>query len=637
MSIQYLLTNVTFDNTYKNVPYFSNVTDRDIALIGDKQFTTTNHNFNFGNVLYTSFVVNTYNWENYLIIKDTNNHYRFYFVTQCDYKSVNQWVLTLELDVITQYINGIDSTVLSDCYVERAHCNRFKYQNNELRFDISNESQIIQSEKNINMVTKYRNDVKPVYCENVNVNRWLNNNVLCWVYYYVDKSHPASFEGAIYETNMTINTFTRDLKSSSYTIGQTKLTNEYSIIACPVYKEDSKIYIIDKEHRQSGCLDKIENYRVKNNDNSYIYNIKYSMKSPVDFNDITPYVSFDESNNMIIEYTANYGFSSYEDWEIGDATIIGNSGIIPEIVDGVLCAHRTSSCFINVNTIEQEFSEIDIWSVLVFNPNAIVRGRASTTYEPKILVDCRHVVIRDSSNGEWVYPALYFNKAKVKPIYTEPNNITNTNYYYRLEPTGIIPQFDDKNWNGIANTVDYSQQIANNNYESFIANNKNFLLTKQVQQLPNIAFGMLGDVSSIGNIASSVFDTMTQIGNIKNKPNTMACVNDTVELNLTVNKGIKLYVDIDEPRDVDKQQYFNYIYSHGYQLNKFCNPCDYIGTRKYFNYVKCELEGVNIAAPDNVINKIRSIFRNGVRLWNEYEDMYNYNMENYERWLEELI
>ena len=148
---------------------------------------------------------------------------------------------------------------------------------------------------------------------------------------------------------------------------------------------------------------------------------------------------------------------------------------------------------------------------------------------------------------------------------------------------------------------------------------------------------MLGDVTSFGNIASTVFDTMTQLGNIKNKPNSMACVNDTVELNLTVNKGIKLYVDIDEPRDIDKQQYFNYIYSHGYHLNKFCNPCDYIGTRKYFNYLKCELEGVNIAAPDNVINKIRSIFRNGVRLWNEYEDMYNYTMENYEKWLERLI
>lgn len=637
MSIQYLLTNVKFDNNYKNAPYFSNITDRNNALIGNKEFTTTNHNFNFGNVLYTTFVVNMYNMENYLIVKDTDENYRFYFVTQCDYKAVNQYVLSLELDVITQYVNGVDNTVLSDCYVERAHCNRFKYQNNELCFDISNESPIIQSEKNIQMITKYRNEVELLYCNNIPVNRWLNDNILCWIYYFVDKSHLAKFEGAIFENDMSVVTFERKLNSACYTVGNTTLTNEYSVISCPVYKENAKIYIIDTDHKQSACLDKIENYRIMNNDNAFLYNIKYSIKSPIDFNDITPFVSFDEGNNMIIEYTAGYGFSSYEDWEIGDATVVGNGGIVPEVVNGVLCAHRTSACFINVNTLHQEFRQIDTSTVTTFNVNHIVDSEKNMMYEPKMLVDCKHIVIRDSSSGEWEYPCLYFDNTYVCPVYDEALNVTNTNYYYRLNSTGIIPRQDVKNWNGIANTVDYSQQIANNNYEMFIANNKNFLLTKQVQQLPNIALSLMGDLSSVGKIANTMIDTMAQIGNIKNKPNTMACVNDSVELNLMVNNGIKLYVDIDEPRDVDKIQYFNYIYSHGYYLNKFCNPCDYIDTRKYFNYLKCELECVNISAPDNVINKIRSIFRNGVRLWNDYEHMYNYEMENYENWLANFI
>lgn len=642
MSVQYLLTNVTFDNSYKNMPYFNNELLRNNAIIGDKEFTSSTHNFNYGDMLHTSFIVNDYHNENYFIVNKGIGDYKFYFITKSEYKSVNQWLLTLELDVITQYFWGVDNSIISNCYVERGHCNRFKkYSDLEklVKFDVKEDSPMITREQNIEMITTDRKEPKIKYCNNTEINDWLNLNVKGWVYYYLDFKRAHHFQGATYDGSLiSVDDFNENLECATFDVGGSKLTNEYTVIACPIYRVDyNKIYIIDSNHKQSACLDKIGNYRLLNNDNSFIYNIKYSLKPPINFDDIIPYVSFDEMYNMIIRHDATYGFTSYERWNIGNIEIIGNSPIVLGVIGGETSAYRESACIVNVNATPQEFDDIDINMHNIFMSSNLVRGQRNEAYEPKMFVDCQHVVLRDSSNGEWSYPALYFNETTVKPMYDEALNITNTNYYYRLKPTGIIPEQDGNNWHGIVNTVDYSQQIANNNYENFIANNKNFLLTKQVQQVPSVAMLSLGDVSSIGNITNNVYNTMTDINNIKNKPNTMACVNDTVELNLSVNKGIKLYVDIDSPREVDRKKYYDYIYSHGYAINRFCNPCDYIGTRKYFNYLKCDLEGVNILAPDNVINKIRSVFKNGVRLWNEYEDMYNYTMENYERWLENYI
>ena len=89
MRCQYMLTNVKFNNSYKNVPYFVSEQDRNEKLIVN-QFNNLNYNFNFGGMLTTSCVVNSYNDENYMIVKHGNKLY-FYFVTNCDYISVNQF------------------------------------------------------------------------------------------------------------------------------------------------------------------------------------------------------------------------------------------------------------------------------------------------------------------------------------------------------------------------------------------------------------------------------------------------------------------------------------------------------------------------------------------------------------------
>lgn len=113
----------------------------------------------------------------------------------------------------------------------------------------------------------------------------------------------------------------------------------------------------------------------------------------------------------------------------------------------------------------------------------------------------------------------------------------------------------------------------------------------------------------------------------------MKNTNDSVELNLIVNDGLKLYVDEDEARDVDIYRYYNYLYNNGYRINRYDYISNYIHTRYYFNFVKAQIEFININVPDIIESKIKDVFRNGIRLWNQYEAMYDYEDENREIWI----
>ena len=72
------------------------------------------------------------------------------------------------------------------------------------------------------------------------------------------------------------------------------------------------------------------------------------------------------------------------------------------------------------------------------------------------------------------------------------------------------------------------------------------------------------------------------------------------------------------------------------------NINDAMRVRKYFNYVQAEVQEVysnTLNISNEVHNKIKDIFRNGVRLWNveSGNQVVTFDVnehENYERWLD---
>lgn len=621
-----MLTNVKFNNSYKNAPYFVSEEDRNEKLIVN-QFNNLTYNFNFGNMLTTSCVVNSYNNENYMVVKHGDNLY-FYFVTNCDYISVNQWRLRLELDVISQFCCGIHANQsVAKCYIERAHVDRFRdIGNNRVIFNVNNATPAIESEMSFEKITKRRNEIKIKYSANDQLNTWLQENVIGWQYMYIDVHHNYKVTGSSsgYADVPYPQEYDKAYAKRYYSVGGTLFTDEYALCCAPIYKNTNRaIYINDNLNMIRTKIDGLEWFRKQNEDNNYIYNIKYSVAPPFDF-DVYIDSFYISENNLFINQTCTQDPSNnlftFFDFGTFDVDSFGNV----EKRDGYL--YRQHSLFTNLNYAETSCEQINTNRRFVFNKNEL-KGNRSVDFEPKILVDCKTVTLRDSSNGEFVYPALYVGNNVIQPYYNESKSITNNNYYLRLGDSGIIPKSDKSNWNGVVNTVDFSQQIANNNYASFIANNKNFLLTKGLENVSRIVSGnMLG-------AAGDMYNVWQGLDNLQNKPNSMRNTNDSVELNLIVNDGLKLYVDEDEARDVDIYRYYNYLYNNGYRINRYDYISNYIHTRYYFNFIKAQIDFININVPDIIENKIKDVFRNGVRLWNQYDAMYNYENENREIWI----
>lgn len=627
MFCQCSLISIKWNNSYLNVPYFRNVTHRDTYFNNLIQNVATKTiNFDFGNFLFTNIVVNNYKNENYCVIKRDNLTY-YYYITNATYISVNQYRLTLECDVMTQYVTGCkDNKSLSRCLIHRAHCDRFRdIGNGKVIFNVNNSSHIIEPETKFEKVTKRRHEIKIKYSSKEYVNKWLQDNIIGWQYMYVAVNHNYKVTGTSsgYAPRAHNEVYNKAYSKRGYNVGGSLFQDEFSLCCVPIYKNNQNcIYIVDELNQIKAKIDSFEFFRKQNEDNSYIYNIKYSIHPPFNFDDIG---GLPVNGNLYIykeckQDASLSGLFTFFDFGTFDVDCFGEG-----YKDGNVL-YRPHNIFSNLNYTTTQCAEVNTESRFEFSKSEL-KGNRNVTFEPKILVDCKSVTLRDSSNGQYVYPALYIGNNVVQPYYNESMSITNNNYYVRLGNVGIIPNADKNNWNGVVNTVDYSQQIANNSYAEFVANNKNFLLSKGLNMLTN---GLQGNVLGV---ASDLYNVWQGLDNLENKPNSMRNTNDSVELNLLVNNGLKLYVDEDVAREVDINRYYDYLFAYGYRVNEFTYPHLYIDTRVNFNYIQADVEYINVPCPDVVENKIKEIFRQGVRLWNNVENMYNYELENYEKWM----
>lgn len=640
MRARYLLTNVKIDNDYKHGYYFRTDEERRATIIGHSSFSDEEINFNRGSILTTQCVVNEYNNENYMVVNYDGDLF-YYFITSVSYLSVTQWRLSLELDVITQYVTGLSSYYVSNCLIHRAHVDRWiNNGNNTVSFNLSSNSPLIQSEIDFNMYPTSRSEARIKYSDNTRINEWLNNNIVCWCYIYVDATHAYNWMGtnvlAPYE-------YASRVAKSTYVIGHSELEEEYGCICVPIYSGAPRMMMVDRPNKICGVLDSASNFREYNSSTNeqYIYNIKYSLLPPVIFDYLNDAITFDEDNWMHINIstkTSPDDPNKHQGWGVMgtpyygsllDVRSVGESATV-RFIDDVMYTDRPGNVFANVGTLTATMESVEVGGEFTFDISRLY-GLRDMALEPKLLLDCKQIVIRDSSNGEYVYNPLWMGTNTVTPYYDEMLNITNTNYYYRLKSEGLYDKSEQENWHGVANTINMSQQIVNDNYANFIANNKNFLLSRALDLVPSMIIGTIS--GGYGSLVSGVMGsiaTKMDIDNINNKPNSLRNAGNTGELLMKVNNGIKLYIDIERSRDVDRDNYYEYLYRYGYKLEKIDNPFNYIGTRFMFNYIQCDMDYIGISAPVNVENKIKSIFRNGITLWNNYYEIYNYRIENRE-------
>ena len=306
--------------------------------------------------------------------------------------------------------------------------------------------------------------------------------------------------------------------------------------------------------------------------------------------------------------------------------------------------------FAQIPGVESE--PIELSDDIEFNKSEIINSKKSPIFNPKLLsADFKEIRITDETAQSFSYDLQKLNKKSIKIKYIEPMTPDITRAYgciSDLEENGIYKPFINDNFTGFVSINDNSVPIITTEFQKMLANNKNYFLQNTVNRVENLASGAVsaginaaknniygavqGGVGAVFGYISNIVNQGLTIDNMKNAPSEIQNAKGNAFLNLqTTEMGV--YVEEYDILPNEKNIINDSMCLYGFTANFVDDLKKYDNIRKFYNFIQAEIEettGINIS--NAVHDKFREAFRNGVRFWNT--DDFNFDKENYERWLE---
>lgn len=631
-----------FNSVDEQKTYFNNLTGGNFSPL---------LNFNMGNNVETSIIYTDTTGKsieellstNYAVIEKVNENNevintRYYFAyPQQDSGRQLRVILSLD-DIQTNYFKHKNN--ISQCLIKRACLNRWvKNEDNTFSFNGNIDSNLFLTEdfKSLSKRLTRRTtlNIHPDQIEESNFNKWLDNNVIGWIYLYLTQGEKAIKNKSNEDVNYNIKAINYSPKEVT-TIGENDLMNKIkgclSVLCYPVYKnsvndqdystiqvKNGDVYLNINELGLQKFLELNKNY-------SYVYAIKYSLMPPF----------------INKEYNSN----EYEIAGVNNLRLIGgsedpilfNSGI-PGLKafnfgnnNGLFYITQQFEDFLLTNEYESN-------KKLTFTKEEIIQGNNDFNLNPKLLSQEFFELNIELGGQKFVYDYQKLNKQKIKLKVTEALTPDISRMYLRVNDTnGIYIKECEDNLTGLVYSNDNSLMVDNDQLSAMLANNKNFWIQSNVNVLGDIGIGFLGAMvgtgdpisSGIVGVASgikSIINRNLNIDNLRNAPNTVKNANGNVVFNNLIN-SFKPHIEEYDLIDQDKKVINDYLVKYGYTLNLIDNIGNYDNIRINFNYIEAEVETIN--APLSNIEKKRLIEKlKSVRFWNT--DTINYDIENYER------
>ena len=660
---QIALTNVDFDNSYNNSIRFNNRAEQEQYFDIENLSFSPYVNFNFGSLLETKVTykdttlnaVDLLN-KNYAIVKETIDDvtkYYYYFIIDSKFDTLSQIILDLELDVIQTYY--IDLT-FQDCLIERAHLSRFIYdtESTSVKFDGTINSKLFERE-NISLpkrlISREKINIKTIDGDEENIiNKWIKDNVICWIYIF-------------YNTETDINFLNKDniqvSKNKPFIVanGGSALQNfeyrcPYQVICCPVYS-DTLNRIKIKSGIDGTYITIVSNFNdfIALNNEANIYAIKFSLIPPffrsgiyfpsIEDNDLILGGSYDDDILMLNLHSGAIKTNSN-----------GNGNII--FMRSVTLNNWQTTSF--THTLPYDFS---------FEKSEIIGANKNKKYNPKLL-SSDFTELRLTNNIYYFsYDMQKLNLKSFNLIYNENLSPDITNGYLRIltDDDNIYNSQCMENFTGLVFKADNGLLYGISQLQTFLANNKNFYLQRDIgmvrdifKTVVNLGRGLrnsamqlasgdviAGDISANKAVSGAIINTADIIvnrinsnltlDNMKNAPETIKNADGNILFNISCT-DFGLYVEIYSALENELEIANDYMHRYGFTYNQIDNIKNVDNIRVYFNYVKADVEnitGINLS--NTIKNKIREIFRNGIRLWNNTPEIFKYDKENYERWL----
>lgn len=603
--------------------------------------------------------------KNYAVLQVSldKNYYFYYYITKSTIGAGGKMLLDLRLDTVQTFFFDPEIS-FSDCMIERAHLNRFQETSGpRVNFIADPASKIFNAEEGMNFPKRLvsRNKLSLKFTGNAAVDDWLNENVLYWVYVFIDPTkgyNVAKLDDVIGDNNEGAVELpsNRPYGYTKYPTGVDGVTN---CICYPIYKNGvinstatSKNVIIfsTKLYGENKTIeiildDKSSSFEKNNNTTSYYYTKKISIVPPFDrfWTDST--ISIDENNCLIIS-------------ALGQGSDVASD----KKYNNTRAGFGPSNFFINpgngnaliFGSVQKE-KELFSYDYFMTELNSVAKSEIiapqspNLAYNPKLNgQNFKELVITAANGDTFAYDIQKINSNDILFMYSEPIQPEITRYYMRLKPTGLYLEGTEENYTGLVGSTDNGLAFTNDAYAAFIANNKNFFMQSNLkigfgavkstagvisQAASGNVAGAVGSGLSAGlDIAQSLIDRSMTIDNMKNAPDQLKNANGNVIFNMFAT-DLGLYVEKYSALEGDLKTANDFMNLYGFTFNSIANVKDYAHIRKYHNYVKAQLQGITGNISNTARDDLRQRFAQGVRFWNQDEISYEY--ENYELWLED--
>lgn len=692
LDYQLALTNVPFDNSYKNVLRFDNRELQEAHFNVNALFLNAEYvNFNVGSLYATNVVydcpqgqsINELLNQNYCIVKDNSANrtlnYYYYFITNAIQDCDNRILLSLELDIFNTYYIDLQ---FNDCLIERAHLNRFIQDPNNINkviFDSTPKSKLFEREP-ITNVAKHTTALEtlPYFSSATNIGKWLNNNIKGWLYIYCDTQFKINgisiYNGKNLEVGVTPTYITTNIKQLPLNLG---------VIVLPIYKDFGSHYILFNDTLEIGTplgnhvtmwgdgQNVLEKFIAKANGYNYIYNITIDTTPP--FNLYNVDYEIDIYGNLLLKNVTFYENGMAENTLLTNPTnLVGRgslfgydwSGIHYPLSDGTLLGVPAAYTVINeTNYNDFILPEYKLPYNISFLKTDIIGSNKNSIYNPKLLNnDYLEIRLSDESLEAFIYDAQKLNNDSINVKITYPLTPDIKRKYIRIDtsPNSVYGEFADKNLIGVITQNDTGLIMPTTQFQTMLANNKNYFLQNAINRDLDLmkgtmrsGAGVIGGILSgnpLGLIAGisgaisnqintgieygkSIINEQLTVDNLKAAPSNIVAGKGNPYIYFNINEGgIKL--EIRDILDAEKEIVNDFMCQFGFSYGCIDNIKNVDNIRKYYNFIKADVETISgITISDRVHQKFREIFKQGVRLWNT--DTFEYNLENYERWLEE--
>lgn len=643
------------------------------SLVLTQQRYLNTHNLDVNDVLQM----------NYAIIRETKESgetkYYYYYVTNSNIGEYNLITLDLSMDTLqTHYID----LEFGDCFISKADINRW----------IDNGDGTVSFDTTVNSELFEREDVKDVSKRLVSrdvlgvngtpydeVNEWLSENVLGWLYFYVDsKTYHTVGNAKIKFASLRHSNLESSSDVQNQYLNEASIYNSLCCLAVPVMKNRNDLIFVSGETKlqisQQGLKDFIaDNTALK------IYACKFSLVMPIHYiggweikeegegsskrKNLYLTAKAEERSVTLTEgdktntynYTAYILNGSYASWDVEAFTTTTAFGT------GYGFLNVINQLNINTTvgyTLDQQYT---------FTKEEIRTSKHDMKFNPKLLSsDYKGLVLSDNLQNGAEYDILKLGKNDLRIAYTEALTPDISKRYIRISNLDgfYIPELAN-NLTGYVVSDDTSITLETSAFEGMLANNKNFFLQNSVNRESQMYQARLQTAFNVGtsainngaNLLGSGGMNMLNTGissaqnmivanhnyeidkknelmavdNLKNAPSSINGAKGNVIFNAMYSK-VGIVVEIYDILPNEKKIVDDGVKMYGMTLNKVDNIKKYDNIRAYHNYIQANIENIkgNISSP--IRDDIRQRFANGIRFWNV--DEISYENENYERWLE---